>query len=471
MKRYAHYLSLLLLTLTAVACNPDDESTSPVTPHGAQVMQIEITKQPFTPGNEEAKTRVAHDGNYNATFKSGDRIGIIGISGSEIVFNNYEYQYENEIWKAVDNNRICYAQPNMTYIAYYPYSADMNGKKNETEILNAFNLPIDQTTPSDENDLMAATVTVTTATNEVTFNMQHLLCLLELAPPTYTYEWDNTNIPITMHPDNILKNFIYYNHITYEIGKNSKYLLVKPGRDQEIYATEYATPDNGIKLETNKKTITISNKHYVVNRKFKLTFPIRVGDPFYMNSNKFAFPYAKGMKNAPVDCQKIGTVTKIGNSFDGVSDPRLTYTRSDEQTYRTINNTILDKVRGYIASDYKYNGPLFDKNQNNKAPSSIDSYNVHGFTYTYQYCTDSKPYQYLKENKNHPTNTSKWFIPGVAEAYAILDILPDNTGENYWTCDRMDENHNYYFKMYAKKVFDKVEYHSDYCNTIFMLAF
>lgn len=59
-----------------------------------------------------------------------------------MVFNNLEYKYNNGTWEAVGD--ICYAQANMTYIAYYPYSTTMNGKKSEAEILNAFTVPTDQ---------------------------------------------------------------------------------------------------------------------------------------------------------------------------------------------------------------------------------------------------------------------------------------------------------------------------------------
>lgn len=111
MKRYAHYLSLLLLTLTAVACSPDDEDSSPtslVTPHGAQPMQIEVTTQPFAPGDEEAQTR-GHDYYWGDEFRfeRDEQIGIIGIKNGTVINNNYAYKYNGSSWSPVDDAKFC----------------------------------------------------------------------------------------------------------------------------------------------------------------------------------------------------------------------------------------------------------------------------------------------------------------------------------------------------------------------------
>ena len=106
MKRYAHYLSLLLLTLTAVACSPDDESISPVTPHGAQPMRIEVTAQPFAPGDEETKTRGYSGDNFR--FEKDEQIGIIGIKNGTVIINNYAYKYNYSSLSPVDDAKLYY---------------------------------------------------------------------------------------------------------------------------------------------------------------------------------------------------------------------------------------------------------------------------------------------------------------------------------------------------------------------------
>lgn len=482
MKRYTSFLHFILLQVVIMmtSCSPDDTYTDNLTtkPGAAKPLCISVNRTDFLSDSKNAETRTTHDDAFAASFKNDDRIGIIGISGGTVVFNNLEYKYNNGTWEAVGD--ICYAQDDMTYIAYYPYSTAMNGKKSEAEILNAFTVPTDQKSPKDENDLMAATVKVTTREEQITFSMKHLLCLLVLQTPTYLYKWDNVEIPVALEKNNIKSDKFTCNGTEYSIDSNTKYLLVKPGSNITIKSKREV--DRNKTFSCQKTGIsTTANNRYNVNLKYKwdgANIEVKVKDHFYKTASNFGFPCPQEWKNVPNGCIKIGTVAKMGREFEAAKDDynvSLTDTATDIQTYTTINNTPLGTPRGYIASNYICPlGVLFDKDQN-KTPN-IERTKVQGFTYTYQYCTNSKPYEnYLKTKANHPTNTSKWFIPGVAEARAILyNILPDDSTIQYWTCDRSNSKttHNYYYR--HRGIFMEiadVEYYSEYCHTIFMLAF
>lgn len=484
MKRYTSFLHfiLLLAVIMMASCSPDDTYTDNLTtkPGAAKPLCISVNRMDFLSDSKDTETRTTHDDAFAASFKNDDRIGIIGISGSTVVFNNFEYKYNNGAWTAVNSNNICYAQANTTYIAYYPYSTAMNGTKSETAILDAFTVPTDQRSQKDENDLMAATIKVTTIQSQLTFSMKHLLCLLILQEPkSYIYKWDDKEIPVTLEQDNIKGNKITYNGTEYSIDYSTKYLLVKPGNNITIKAEKNV--DRNKTFSCQKAGIsTTANNRYNIKSEYKWgggNIEVRVDDPFYKTADNFGFPCPQEWRNVPNGCTKIGTVTKMGREFEAAKNyngPYLTDKATDTQIYKTINDATLGTLRGYIASDYKFQGPLFDIDQN-KAPSSIEKNTVHGYTYTYQYCTNSKPYEnFLKTKANHPTNTSKWFIPGVAEAYAILDIIPNNNGENYWTCDRsnLDIGKNYYFTHRGLRMIADIVYHdTGYCRAIFMLAF
>ncbi|RGN33771.1 fimbrillin family protein [Bacteroides oleiciplenus] len=486
MKQYTSFLHfILLLAVIMTSCNLDDTYTDSLTtnPDATKPLYISVNRTKFLTDGKDAETRVTHDSNYDVIeFKNDDRIGIIGISGNNIIFNNYQYKYNNGNWEAISD--FCYAQANTTYIAYYPYNSKMSGKRSEKEILDAFEIPVDQKSTKDENDLMAATINVTASQKQITFNMRHLLSLLVLQTPTYKYKWDNTKIPITLHYSNISGDDEFnYNGITYTTNQNTKYLLVKPGENLSIEAKRWENGYRGIfTCKTTGVSTTANCRH-----KIKLDYTLLStdgnmvfvkGDPFYKTSSNFGFPYPQEWKDKPSGCTKIGTIVNIGKEFNVVIKDRGEETKStDNQTYTTINNENLTTVRGYVASEetvYDRLLPWGDEGQAelNKIPKKELDNNIHGFSYTYQYYTKSMPYiQYLQNKDKHPSNTSKWFIPGVAEMNVIGKYKKE---QNYWTCDRKSDQEIFYvrYEGFEKLTIGGIKYDErNYCNAIFMLAF
>lgn len=496
MKRYTSFLHFILLQVVIMmtSCSPDDTYTDNLTtkPGAAKPLCISVNRTDFLSDSKNAETRTTHDDAFAASFKNDDRIGIIGISGGTVVFNNLEYKYNNGTWEAVGD--ICYAQANMTYIAYYPYSTTMNGKKSEAEILNAFTVPTDQRNQKDENDLMAATINVTTSQSQLTFSMKHLLCLLVLQEPkSYIYRWDNKEIPVTLEGDDIKSdNEFTYNGTNYTINIGTKYLLVKPGSNITIKATRNS--DYSMVFSCQKTGInTTANKCHNVNFTFKLTKnndQAHAEDPFYKTADNFGFPCPNNWKIVPPGCTKVGTVVcRINND-------RKVYFHTnnsshnegiDNQTYKTINNETLTNIRGYVVSEYVHpKGPLFKTNRYGDVPLSttLEQYKaVHGFTYTYTSKAfdemlskgeeECPPYEYLRKSENHLSNTSKWFIPGIAEANSATQKRY-NDGRKFWTCERVNNESAAQF-MYCSCTgvspeINNLPYISE-LYTLFMLAF
>jgi hypothetical protein len=123
----------------------------------------------------------ALESGYTTSFISGDKIGILVITAdNNIVENNISYRYNGTAWAPDGAQTIHRYASGTTYLAYYPYSSAMNGKKTAAEILAAFTPNIDQSAYAgySASDLMMGTGTVSSATLNIT--LKHALALVEI---------------------------------------------------------------------------------------------------------------------------------------------------------------------------------------------------------------------------------------------------------------------------------------------------
>lgn len=506
MKRYVCYLfSLLSLAIAATSCSTDDAYIdTPTTKTDTKGLRISVSRTPFASDSKDKDTRTAHgDTDFSATFKTGDRIGIIGKNNSDqVVFDNYGYEFDGTNWKPVDAAKACYVQPNMTYIAYYPYNASMNGKKNESEILNNFTVPKDQRTQKDENDLMAATITATGEPATLTFTMKHLLCLLDLQAPTYQYQYDGTSVvaQIDMREADIAKNTITYGGIEYLISYDSKYLLVKPNDGTVSLKAETEPNGNrGSFICSASSSSFTANKRYTISRNYRLKISasysskdIKPGDIFYDISDS-GIPYPKEWTCTPKNAERVGTVVKIGRDFNftfkykylqegkGYKEGQKECTVEGPPQYNTgsYHFGVYFDVTGYVVSDLKVKCSLFDYGADYKAPILKDpTTELHGYDYMHDkkyFSTENNisPLweKYLK-SETRLSNATEWFIPGIIEMSAI-----PFDGNNYRTCDRIDEVGWMYYRRDISDGLDGGKYlevginDSDFSMTVFMLAF
>ena len=471
MKRYAHYLSLLLLTLTAIGCSPDDESISPVTPHGAHPMRIEVTAQPFAPGDEETKTRGYSGDNFK--FEKDEQIGIIGIKNGTVIINNYAYKYNGSSWSPVDDAKFCYLEQGMKYIAYYPYDSKMDGKKSKEEILAAFEVPTTQNF-NPQIDLMYSEVSPTTST--LSFKMEHALVLLSFPFPQAKLEWEGETLYSMFDKNEISKPSFTVGGVKYTINMDNNVgdikLLVKPGSNIKIVCGVSVTGIGNGPLSCESQVTLKANTSYTVRRKFKIPsdYMIQDGGKFCMRqSDNFGFPCR--IQNIPEGCIQIGTVIlKImhgeiypsnGIEVNVEGATWLTVIEKgnplprNEQTYLRPDGTgkKASEWRGYVLSTYVYNGKYCTSYSNTSSNDVMDAlggtrnpamknFSYQGFTRSYNVVNNTalrdkfpvfKPL--YDGSLQQPKNTSKWFLPGIFEHYAIMRIPSNDPEPSQWLTD------------------------------------
>jgi hypothetical protein len=157
-----------------VACDREDLAEA----YFDEPVTISITADGFTSGTPD--TRASENG-YATTFTNGDKIGILVIAANgSIVEDNIPYRYNGTVW-APDGVQTIHRYPaGTTYLAYYPYSSAMNGKKTATEILTAFTPNSDQSVYAGytASDLMTGTGTVSSTSLNIT--LKHALAMVEI---------------------------------------------------------------------------------------------------------------------------------------------------------------------------------------------------------------------------------------------------------------------------------------------------
>ena len=512
MKRYAHYLSLLLLTLTAIACSPNDESISPVTPHGAQPMRIEVTAQPFAPGDEEARTR-GHDYYWGDEFRfeKDEQIGIIGIKNGTVIYNNYAYKYNGSSWSPVDDAKFCYFEQGMKYIAYYPYSSKMDGKKSKEEILAAFEVPTTQSSPipspliKDEIDLMYSEVSPTTST--LSFEMEHALVLLLFPFPQAKLEWDGQTLYSTFDKNEISNLSFTVDGVKYTINMDNDFgnikLLVKPGSNIKIVCKlQFKTNILSCEAQVTLK----ANTSYTVRRKCKISSSgmNAVGNKFCMRqSDKFGFPCPT--TNIPEGCIEIGTIARTyglgGHLYVGARPVKVqdengnaTTVYGNTDNYYTPYNTEIyyksddtgkaaGEWNGYVISKlrfqdyfYTYDSPVSNDDVMNilGGTRNQDLSNLSYQAFTRSYNAANNPNTALRAKfpvfkplydtnselfKQTPKNTSKWFLPGILEFHMLSESIPNM---NQWLTDYPKNNAKYLY-YYFHDYF--ANWHTIYENT------
>ncbi|GAB6013479.1 beta strand repeat-containing protein [Viscerimonas tarda] len=160
------------------ACNDDDNVVE--TGHDLGALQINVSMTGFTSGSPETRTT---DAGYTTSFATGDSIGITVIQDGVIKEDNIPYKYNGTNWNPVAAPADIYTAGIVTYLVYYPYSAAMNGKTSEADIVAAFTPKTNQSAPADyaASDLLTGTGSLSGST--LTATLTHALALVEVSLP------------------------------------------------------------------------------------------------------------------------------------------------------------------------------------------------------------------------------------------------------------------------------------------------
>lgn len=181
MKTITIYIPILLMLLSA--CNREDKL---LIEKGAP-LELEITAEDLLPA-DQAQTRITEGGTggYTTSFSNDDQIGITVLKGGKIVdgMDNVPFTYNSTSgkWTPTSGKNLFYYS-DAEYIAYYPHSADMDGKKTIDEIVAAFTPKLNQfnfATGYSPSCLMTATGTANATTKKLSLAFAHQMAMLEL---------------------------------------------------------------------------------------------------------------------------------------------------------------------------------------------------------------------------------------------------------------------------------------------------
>lgn len=174
-----------LLLLSALLCSCNQEEKLP-TVKGAP-LELEITAEDLLPA-DKTQTRITEGGTggYTTSFSNDDKIGITVLKGGKIVdgMDNIPFTYNQSTgrWTTTSGKNLFFYS-DAEYIAYYPHSTAMNGKKTINDIVAAFSPIADQSnfaTGYSLSCLMTATGTANATTKKLSFTFAHQMAMLEL---------------------------------------------------------------------------------------------------------------------------------------------------------------------------------------------------------------------------------------------------------------------------------------------------
>ena len=154
------------------------------------ILNVEVSTEGFTP--TEGSTTRASENHYQTEFTNGDQIGVTMVKGGKIVdeVDNicFTYNATTKKWTTDSALPLSYYQ-DVTYLAYYPYDAGMNGKVSEQEIIDAFTPLADQSTYANytKSDLMVATGIADLTAKTLTLPFRHAMAMVSVSVFTKTF--------------------------------------------------------------------------------------------------------------------------------------------------------------------------------------------------------------------------------------------------------------------------------------------
>ena len=182
LKRLRIARSLMIIAGTAAlltSCQYDDLPDRTVE-HG-EALQISVTTERFTADGIETR---ATDIGYITSFITGDTIGITVVrDGTTILEDNIPYRYDGSAWNPVANAVHLYPGTNISYLVYYPFDTNMDGKTTAADMIAAFTPRADQSiqTAYTASDLMTGVGTLNGTSLSII--LTHALSLIELNFP------------------------------------------------------------------------------------------------------------------------------------------------------------------------------------------------------------------------------------------------------------------------------------------------
>lgn len=251
------------LAIHLAACTPDENEVTPMP------FSLQVEAEGFLPA-DGTDTRASESG-YGTTFVSGDKIGVTVLSAEGKLIdgmNNICYEYNGSKWLNSSATPILYYS-NATYLAYYPYSASMDGLMSKDAIFAAFVPKEDQSDYANGytlSDLMVTTGTADLTAKTMKFSFTHLMAMLEFQ---FTQTIDGTSSAVLLEAGSALT--VTSSSLTYkfcELSTEKCYrLLLKPSSaldfnlDYTIGGKTYNYYENGITMPAAGKYLRYNLSH------------------------------------------------------------------------------------------------------------------------------------------------------------------------------------------------------------------
>lgn len=322
-------LIYIILSFALLSACSGDEEFATAEQHLRNALELNVSAGDFVTYGDVPATRAADNG-ATTTFENGDRVGVIVLEGDELKGNNLPYLYNGTSWsfESENNGKSVYyhdnTATNVTYIVYYPYSAEANNVSTIDDLKSKFPHKEDQSSEADyrASDLMTWSLEGSTPQKTLNATLTHAYNSVSILPEVhYTLE-DGKNTDF-IHPSPAISdvNFSIGNKIVshYKAADGSYRYILSPDFTGSVrcfytfkdktYVKEFTVPSS---------TSTPVNTRYSSVQKIDMgTYSLdkaQLGD-FYCSSSSSDMGYLipNVAEPLPAGTNCIGIVYWLGN--------------------------------------------------------------------------------------------------------------------------------------------------------------
>ncbi|WP_455638685.1 fimbrillin family protein [Parabacteroides sp.] len=444
MKQFHLYtVSVALLLLSACSSDNDELLGGDNTPSAA--LRIEVSASDFTHAGD-ANTR-AIDKDNTTEFENGDRIGItVFDNDNNVLYNNIPYKYNGSTWSFDSGNgegkTIIYYDnkvEELTYLAYFPYSADADDITSENDLKAKFSPLSDQRSKDAyrASDLLVWSKLNVSPLKELDIVFKHAYSSLSLSPSIkYTIDGDTEKTYVPLVSDvsfTIDKKPLF----PYRASDGSYRIVVSPKETDARWFYGYSDKMYGG---------TMSSATLSANTRYTLAPVLDIGEyglddaqmgDFYCSAENadgtttgYLIPYDAATLPEGTVC--LGIVLKAGRDSDTDWKDDCEYKRKDGKTE-------MSTVNGYVLALYDANnggscawGPdktkvehnMMNREQNTgfygyKNTQAVISFATQesrtlktDFPAVYWATDHTEGYE---SSYPAPTNSSGWFLPSAGQ--------------------------------------------------------
>lgn len=352
MKQIYLFLSLVLLC----ACSGSDEELSTVAQQPCPALELTVSAGGFVTDGSAPGTR-ATDNGAATTFENNDRVGVIVLEGGTLKGNNLPYKYNGGSWSfdaatvgSENTSKSVYYYDNkatkVTYIVYFPYSADADGVTSldgDGGLKSKFIPKADQQSEAGyrASDLMVWISGSGSPQKTLAATLTHAYNSVSLLPEVY-YTLGNGQDFVQPSPAISDVNFIMDGKIVYPYkAADGSYRCILPADLTNKSVRCFYTFDK----TTYRKDLTVSlagaNTRYSSTQRVNAgTYSLanaRVGDFYCMSgSTGYLIPGDAISFSANMNC--IGIVFKAGREA------------TDNGTYTDIDDREMSAINGYVVA-------------------------------------------------------------------------------------------------------------------------